>query len=103
MTYLKNNEPTINEINNVYNIIKQYIRDNNLIVYGGWAQNALIEKKNKKDAFYSQVDIPDIEFYSPKPLTDLIKLCDLLHKKNLKYVEGSEGFIPKLIKYLLIL
>lgn len=46
--YLKNNEPTIDEINNVYNIIKQYIIDNNLIVYGGWAQNALIKKKKKR-------------------------------------------------------
>jgi hypothetical protein len=95
---LKNNEPTIDEINNVYNIIKEYIKDNNLIVYGGWAQNALIEKKNKKDAFYSQVDIPDIEFYSPKPLKDLIQLCDLLHKKEFKYVEGSEGVHPETYK-----
>ena len=98
MTYLKNNEPTIDEINKVYNIIKQYIRDNNLIVYGGWAQNALIKSKNKNDAFYSEAETPDIEFYSTEPLKDLINLCDLLHKKEFKYVEGAEGVHPETYK-----
>jgi hypothetical protein len=98
MTYLKNNEPTIDEINNVYNVIKQYIRDNNLIVYGGYAQNELIKSRNKDDAFYSEADTPDIEFYSTEPLKDLINLCDLLHKKEFKYVEGVEGVHPETYK-----
>ena len=98
LVYLKNNEPTLDEINNVYDVIKQYIRDNNLIVYGGWAQNALIEKKNKDDAFYSDAETPDIEFYSMEPLKDLINLCDLLHKKQFKYVEGAEGVHPETYK-----
>ena len=98
MTYLKNNEPTIDEINNVYNVIKQYIRDNNLIVYGGYAQNELIKSRNKDDAFYSEADTPDIEFYSTEPVKDLINLCDLLHKKEFKYVEGAEGVHPETYK-----
>lgn len=98
MTYLKNNEPNIDEINNVYEIIKQYIRDNNLIVYGGWAQNALIKNKNEKDVFYSEAETPDIEFYSKEPIKDMINLCDLLHKKEFKYVEGSEGVHPETYK-----
>tara|TARA_B100001121_G_scaffold291968_1_gene293187 strand:+ start:11789 stop:13150 length:1362 start_codon:yes stop_codon:yes gene_type:complete len=98
MTYLKNNEPTINEINKVYDVIKQYIRENNLIVYGGWAQNALIKSKNKNDAFYSEAETPDIEFYSTEPLKDLINLCDILHKKEFKYVEGTEGVHPETYK-----
>jgi hypothetical protein len=98
MKYLKNYEPTLDEINSIYDVIKNYIRENNLIVYGGYAQNKLIEKKNKDDVFYEEHDIPDIEFYSPDPLKDLINLCDLLHSKNFKHVEGSEGVHPETYK-----
>lgn len=89
--YLKNNEPTLDERNKVYDIIKQYIRDNNLIVYGGWAQNALIKDKKESDSFYTESETPDIEFYSPKPVKDLINLTDLLYKKEFKYVNSQEG------------
>ena len=50
MVYLKNYEPTLDEINSVYDVIKDYIRDNNLIVYGGYAQNALIKKRDSKES-----------------------------------------------------
>jgi len=98
LSYIKNNEPTINERNKVYEVIKQYIKDNNLIIYGGWAQNALIKNKNNNDAFYSEAETPDIEFYSTEPVKDLIKLCDILHKKEFKYIEGSEGVHPETYK-----
>lgn len=98
MIYLKTYEPTLDEINNIYKVIKQYIRDNDLIIYGGYAQNALIEVKDKNATFYSEYDIPDIEFYTPDPLKDLIDLCDILHKKGFKYVEGSEGVHPETYK-----
>lgn len=89
--YLENYEPTIDEINSVYSIIKQYIIDNNLIIYGGYAQNALIKEKKVEDAFYGEYDTPDIEFYSVNPLQDLVNICDILYKKDYKYVEGVEG------------
>lgn len=91
MIYLKNYEPTLDEINSVYDVIKNYIRKNNLIVYGGYAQNLLIKEKNEDDVFYSETDVPDIEFYSPEPIKDMINLCDILYEKKYKYVEGSEG------------
>jgi hypothetical protein len=96
--YLQNYEPTLEEINKVYEVIKQYIRDNNLIVYGGYAQNSLIKAKNENDGFYSEVDVADIEFYTPDPLKDLINLCDLLYKKDFKHVEGKEGVHPETYK-----
>ena len=79
--FLNTYEPTMNEFKKVYNIIKDYIRDNNLIVYGGYAQNALIKKRDSKGGFYKEIDLADIEFYSYEPLKDLINLCDLLTKK----------------------
>lgn len=90
----KYGEPSIEELNKVYNIIKDYIRDNNLIVYGGYAQNALIKEINPKDAFYKETDFADIEFYSYEPLKDLIQLCDILYKEGFQNIEGKEGVHP---------
>ena len=84
-------EPTITEINSVYKEIINFIKTNNRIVYGGYAQNELIRNKNKDDTFYKVTDLADIEFYTPDPIGDLIDLCDLLHSKKYKYVEGKEG------------
>lgn len=96
--YLQNYEPTIEEINSVYKIIKNYIRENGLIIYGGYAQNALIKVKNPDAVFYKKVDVPDIEFYSYEPLKNLIELCDILYKEGFKHVEGKEGMHPSTYK-----
>ena len=90
----KYGEPSVDEMSRVYGIIKDYIRDNNLIVYGGYAQNALIKEMNPKDVFYKETDNPDIEFYSYEPLKDLIQLCDILHKEGFENIEGKEGVHP---------
>lgn len=87
-------EPTVEELDHVYGLIKQYIRDNNLIVYGGYAQNALINEKNPDDAFYKPSDNPDIEFYSYEPIKDLINICDMLYREGYKNIEGKEGVHP---------
>ena len=84
-------EPTLTEINSVYKEITNFIKTNNRIVYGGYAQNELIRNKNKDDTFYKVTDLADIEFYTPDPIGDLIDLCDILYKKKYKYVEGKEG------------
>lgn len=84
-------EPTIKEFNEVMIAIKEYIKKSKRLVYGGYALNDLLRDKNKKDMIYSELDMPDIEFYSPKPIKDLVELCDYLHKKGFKYVEGKEG------------
>lgn len=92
-------EPTLNELSNVYNAIKNYIKKNNKIVYGGFAQNLLITKKNRDDAFYKEIngayynwpDLADIEFYSTTPLKDVIDLTEELHGLGFKHIEGKEG------------
>lgn len=87
-------EPSKEELDDVYYIIKKYIIENNLIVYGGYAQNELIKEKKPDDAFYKSTDYADIEFYSYEPLKDLINLCDLLYKKGYENIEGKEGVHP---------
>ena len=88
---LKLLEPTFNEFKSVQSDVLNYIRKNRKLVYGGFAQNKLIEKKNKKDVFYSDNDLYDVEFYSYEPEKDIILLCDMLNKKGYKYVQCVEG------------
>ena len=91
-------EHTIKEFNEVYSVIVDYIKMKRKIIYGGYAQNHLIEMKNPKDVFYKEIDLADIEFYSYEPVTDVIELCDILLKKGFKNVQGSEGAHPETYK-----
>jgi len=81
--FIKNhNDPTIKEYNDVINILKKFFKKNNLIVYGGYAQNDLILKKNKNDGFYSEIDMPDYEIYSPDPIKHAMEIADILYDKK---------------------
>lgn len=97
--YRSNNEPDFKEISDVYLAIKNYIKKNNKIVYGGFAQNLLIKNKNRDDVFYTQVDeayftlpdIADIEFYSYDPYKDMILLTEELFTKGFKHIQGKSA------------
>jgi hypothetical protein len=84
-------EPTLEEYKKVSTVILKFIKDKKKIIYGGYAQNKLIEHKNIDDAFYKDIDTADIEFYSHEPLKDLIELCNLLHESNFKYIQGQDA------------
>lgn len=84
-------EPTQDEMVSVSKIVYNFIKDNRRKMYGGYALNMLIRDKNKKDAIYKEDDVPDMDFYTPDPIGDLIKLCNLLHDKGFKYVRGREA------------
>lgn len=84
-------KPTKIDKENIRDIILDFIRINKRKIYGGYAINKFIEEKNKKDTFYKDYQIPDIDFYSPSPVEDLINLCNLLHSKNYKRVNGREA------------
>lgn len=88
---LETMEPTIKEFNDVYKVILDFIKQKKRIIYGGYAQNKLIKQKKPEDGFYRDLDMADIEFYSYEPLKDIVDLCDLLHSKGFKHVQGSEG------------
>ena len=104
--YKNHYEPTLTEMSKVYNAIKKYIIKNKKVVYGGFAQNLLITKKNPLDYFYSEIngayfnwpDIADIEFYSPTPIKDMIEITEELHSLGFKHIEGQEGVHPETFK-----
>lgn len=84
-------EPTRKQQDEIYNIVKQFVKDKKRKIYGGFAVNALVSAKNKDDAFYDAHSINDIEFYSPDPVRDLIELCNILVDKDIPYVSGAEA------------
>jgi len=84
-------EPTLEECLQVKEVINDYISKKKRIIYGGTAYNTLIIQKSKKDAIYKENDCKDIEFYSPKPIEDIMELADILHEKNFKYVQVRQA------------
>jgi hypothetical protein len=97
--YRNNNDPTFKEIYNCFEFIKTFFIKKKRILYGGYAQNLLIINKNKNDGFYKDInniylhntDIADLEFYSPKPINDLIELCDELSNAGFTHIDCKEG------------
>ncbi len=88
---LEEYEPGIDEINKIFGVIEGYIKEKKRKIYGGYALNKLLIAKNKSYALYDELDIPDIDFYSPEPLVDMVEICDRLHKAGLKEVTGQEA------------
>lgn len=84
-------EPYGEEKQAVKKIVYNFIKSKKRKVYGGAAQNMLITEKNQKDAFYSEDDSGDIEFYSPFPLDDVISLCNELHDAKFVNVVGQQA------------
>lgn len=96
-------EPYISDQIKVHKIIMEYIKQNKRKMYGGFAINMLIKDKDENDGFYkyfpitSSTDItkittvPDIDFYSPDPIKDIIEICNLLQDNNFIRVEGKEA------------
>ena len=90
--YLDNyEEPNTKEYEAVMRDIKEYIKKNDLIIYGGYAQNALIKSKNPDDVFYDELSRADLEIYSPDPIKHAMEMTDLLYGKGYKHVECKEG------------
>lgn len=84
-------EPTMSESIKVRDIILDYCKQNKRKLYGGFAVNTLIIDKNPQDAFYSDLDRPDFDIYSPDPIQDIINVCNILHKQGFKHVNASEA------------
>lgn len=84
-------EPTKREMNQVMEIINNYIKENNRKVYGGYALNLLLKSKDPNDAIYNDIEFADIDFYSPEPIEDLIKICNELADKGFKEPIGKEA------------
>jgi len=87
-------EPKYQEYVAVFKHISDYIKSNNRIVYGGIALNEMLKDKSPKDVIYGDYSVNDIEIYSPDPVDDIMKLCDMLYEKKYKFIDGREAEHP---------
>lgn len=90
-----NYEPTTKECLEINKHITNYIKSNKRIIYGGTAWDELIKNKDPDDKIYNDNECNDIDFYSPKPIDDIVKLCKILNNKKYKYVRASEALHPE--------
>jgi len=84
-------EPKLDEFKKVRQIILDFIKKEKRIIYGGYAWNNLIKKKEPTAVFYKDTDYTDIEFYSNKPIEDMKKICDILYGKGFKFIQGKSA------------
>src|SRR3989339_819399 len=84
-------EPSYTEMTDVFNIICQFIISKQRKIYGSYGLNLLLKNKNENESIYSKYEIPDIDFYSPTPIVDLIELCNILCDKNFTMVIGKDA------------
>lgn len=74
----------------IQEIILDYIKENKRKIYGGYALNKLLIDK-RQDSIYNEYENPDIDFYSPDPNTDIIKICNKLSDAGFIRVNGKEA------------
>jgi hypothetical protein len=84
-------DPTLESKRKIASIILKFISQNKRKVYGGYSMNELIKLKNKNEILYKPSQVPDIDFYSPTPQDDLIKLCNELADAGFPRVNGKEA------------
>jgi hypothetical protein len=71
-----------------YKIVRQFIIDKNLVLYGGAAINMYMPAKDK---FYKSNAIPDYDFYSTDPWNNAVELAERLYDAGYKYTEVRGG------------
>jgi len=84
-------EPTRKEQDDVMGVIIKYIQDNKRKVYGGYGLNLLIKNKSEEDMIYTDDKFHDIDFYSPMPKSDGIKISNILYSAGFPYVNCRDA------------
>jgi len=90
-TETQTKEKTLEDVKEIVNITLEFVSNKKRKIYGGYAQNKAVIHKNKDDAFYKDTDVPDIDVYSPRPIEDLVELCNILNEKGYTDVIGREA------------
>jgi hypothetical protein len=83
-------------------LVEQFLRKKKRVCYGGTAINALLPKKLK---FYDEeVDLPDYDFFTPDPETDVKELVAMLRKAGftdvIQRIGMHEGTFKILVNFV---
>ena len=77
------------EIKRMITIVENFIRKNQLIVYGGFAIDAILPAQDK---FYNkETELSDYDFFSPNAMEDAKELADIYLKEGFTEVESKSG------------
>jgi hypothetical protein len=77
------------DIKKIISIVEDFIKQKNLICYGGTAINNILPKTEQ---FYNkEVEIPDYDFFTPNPLNDAKELANIYYKLGFTDVEAKSG------------
>ena len=71
---------------NIFNEIIIFLKHKNRIIHGNYAFGLLLNKFNSGNHY----EVHNINFYTPTPINDIIELCNILNKKNIKYLNCRE-------------
>jgi hypothetical protein len=85
-------EPTAKQKREMLKIVMDYVKNKKRIIYGSYAHHLAVSKANKKDAFFDETTIPDIDFYSPEPLVDMFQMANSFYDtKKYNEIEAKEA------------
>jgi Mimiviridae putative poly(A) polymerase catalytic subunit len=84
-------EPSFDELKKAHELVKDYCIQKKKKLYGGYALHLLLVHKNPDGGIYDEEKIPDIDIYTYEPLDDMYNICNILHKKGMKYIMGQEA------------
>ena len=77
------------DIKNIINILERFLRTNKTLCYGGTAVNNILPEQ---DRFYNRnIEIPDYDFFTPKPIEIAKKLANIYYNNGYQEVEAKAG------------
>ena len=73
----------------IISIVEAFLKKKKLVCYGGTAINNILPTE---DQFYDKtIELPDYDFFSPKPLEHARELADIYFKEGFEEVEAKSG------------
>lgn len=87
---LKTIKPTKDVISKAYNILYEFLRSKQRVIYGGTSISILLQQKNY-DEVYSDNEFPDIDFLTPEPYEDALEISNRLYAAGIQYINVTEA------------
>lgn len=85
-------DPTLAELKRIEEIIFSYIKQYKRKIYGGYATHKHIIAKNPEDKLYDTDNtFADIDFYSPEPIEDAMRLANIFKEKGFQNASATEA------------
>ena len=76
---------------NPFDVVREFIKEKGLKLYGGQALHEHLAKKNKP--IYSEYEFPDYDVFSPDAWNHAQELCDRLYSLGFFFVEAKASIV----------